>query len=133
MTTAFVCRRRQSIIQRKNHDFGVVDAAGRRVGCTITTWLSDSYVEEIPASMSASTVFTRDRAEAVMAANVEAGRLAVCMQQTRDAKPFGATRSPRYFKTVAEQEAAIAKYLRSAAARARKSVEKDLARRAKRA
>lgn len=94
----------------RNHDFGVSDRKGRRVGARLTLTIR-IY----------STV-----APGVGHYNVKPGvYFALHTTATRDGEPFGPSFNFSIYPTSEERDAAIAKYLKAAEARARKTAAKE--------
>lgn len=116
------------------YTYGVVDPWGRAVGCEITTWESSYVIEEGVSTWSYDQRNkTLDLANERLAYCVERGPFALWAQQTRGGKTYGASQSPRYFKTREARDAAVVKYLKQGRATAEKSVAKQAAKRAARA
>lgn len=94
-----------------HHEFGVGrDSKGRTIGANISTGTLELI--EIPEDY-----------QGWFYADKEPGTYYVlCVHATRGGESFGALQRERFFKTVAERDAAIAKYLKEAAKRAAKLV-----------
>lgn len=101
----------------ESHDFGVVDAKGRKLGATVTyteveytEWTAAQYAE-----LQAKKYGSLGSAKAP-------GTYAFCIrvQATRNGEAFGATQSTQEFATEAERFAAVEKYLKGAQKRAAK-------------
>jgi len=91
-----------------HHEFGCCDSKGRTIGATIYT--GQCEIVELPADKEVWSFMT-----------LEPGiYYTFCPQATRAGKSFGACQSVQYFKTAAERDAKVAKYLAGAAKRAAK-------------
>ncbi len=91
---------------RRDHDFGVTDAKGRKVGAIVWT----AVEEYVPA--------TDDR----FTWNTKPGTyFTATPHASRNGYIFGATQATYHFETEAERAAWIAKYLKAAERRAIKS------------
>lgn len=95
------------------HDFGVTDARGRKIGALVHRFMTE-YVEREGGWAANCMGSTRP-----------AGMyITLQTQASRDGVPYGAWQDARYFTTEAEREAAVAKYLKDAQARALKNAKK---------
>lgn len=87
--------------------FGIADEKGRMIGAIIETWEVDFVPSDDPMRGYST---------------VEPGRyLAFEPHATRNGNHYGAGQRSQLFKTVAERDAAIAKYLNGARKRAQKN------------
>ena len=90
----------------RNIDFGIADSKGRPVGLAIVE--SEVVATEIPE-------------ESIRWSRLAPGEyFAVQMTTTRAGATFGAWQPSQYFETLAERDAAIAKRIKSAKAKAAK-------------
>lgn len=92
--------------------FGFRDAKGRELGAVLIRYVTVCRLDTDPDPIG--YIETKARP-------VGSTRYAVVCQQARAGKRFGATQPARYFATPEEREAAIAKYLKDANARAGKA------------
>ena len=91
----------------EQHDFGIRDKFGRLIGARI---------------MTCETDFTARGPEATGGYIIPAGHYySLLVHATRNGRTYGACQSAQPFTTEAERTAAIAKYLKGAEARARKT------------
>lgn len=99
-------------------DFGVVDERGRRMGALIDFYEFD-LVEVEEAEREARTRSSDVNLRCRGYFNAEPGHyFAYCPHATRNGRRFGALQATPWFKTEAEREAAVAKYLNGAQRRA---------------
>lgn len=96
-------------VQTTEHDFGVTDARGRKIGAQVHRYVTEFVEKE--GGWAANCMGSTRPAGTYITLQVQA---------TRDGVPYGAWQDARYFATEAEREAAVAKYLKDAQARARK-------------